>query len=64
MNMCACVCVFVCVCVLISQGACVGDQGTIYGSWFFPSTIWIPGIKLTLAGLAACAFTTAPHHQS
>lgn len=38
----ACLCVYVCVCL---------GQRTIFRSQFYPSTLWVPVIKLELSGL-------------
>lgn len=34
-----------------------GSQRTVCGSWFFPSTMWIPRIKLNLSGLVVSILT-------
>ena len=39
-----------------------GNQRTICGSWFSPSTIWVLWRKLRLPDLVASTFTTEPAH--
>lgn len=47
------------VCVLESWHV-FESQRTSYGSWFSPSTLKAPGIKLGSSGLAAGAFSPEP----
>lgn len=56
-SVCVCVCVCVCACMCTGTHATAhrGGQETIYGSRFFLSIMWVPGIKLV--SLAAGAFT-------
>jgi hypothetical protein len=45
----------VCVQAHVTQGMC-GSQRTVYRGYFFPSTMWVPGIGFRLPGLVASAF--------
>jgi hypothetical protein len=35
----------------------IRDQSQMLGSWFFPSTMWVPEIELRWSSLEASAFT-------
>lgn len=39
---------------------CVDDQRTTCWNWFYPSTVWIPGIKLKWSGLEQAPLLTEP----
>lgn len=46
----------ICVCTGVPVSWHVYSQKTTFGSWFFPSTVWVLGMELKSSGLAANTF--------
>lgn len=66
-SLCVCVDVFVCVSVAVCACACTHAVHTMSlrvaaESWLFPA-VWVLGIEVNFAGVAAAALTTEPPCQ-
>jgi hypothetical protein len=60
-SVCVCGCggVYAYMCAHVLQSMSVSQRTTL-GSWFFPSTMWVPGIKLRSQNMVASSLPTKP----